>query len=123
MADIENPLEPTSSLKRPLEQDNIPPTQPILLQDSAVTKAVKLERNGFHDTSEKYFKVSESGQRERKRAKLDNDSAEADSHKLNVRDKVKGIALIKEEYVKKYSYTNGSFQFKFIKVLNFSEPV
>lgn len=101
MADIGDSSEPTSSIKRPLEQDNILPKQPVLPGDSVMTKAKKLERSGLIDTNGNHFDGTESAEPESKRVKLDNSKAEVGSHKVDARDKVKGVALVKEEYVKK----------------------
>jgi tRNA-dihydrouridine synthase 3 len=108
MADIEDPSEPTSSLKRPLEQDNILLTQPILPRDLVVTKPKKVERSGLIDTNGNHFDGPESAEPESKRVKLDNSEAELGSHKVDARDKVKGVALVKEEYVNKFVHEHCS---------------
>ena len=93
MADeIPNPVEPSQSLKRPLDGEQLEeahPPQPILPEDSAVTKAEKVERNGANGSS-----VS-NGEPAAKRVKVqeqDQKSTPTDS-----RDRVKGVAPIKAE--------------------------
>lgn len=95
MADnIPNPLEPSQSLKRPLDGERTEeahPPQPIFPEDSAVTKAEKVERNGAIPDSNK------NGEPAAKKAKIeeqDNKTAVTDS-----RERVRGIAPIKAEYV------------------------
>lgn len=112
MADMKDPLEPTSSLKRPLEQDNIMPTQSIIPGDSIVTTAKKAERSGLTDANGNCFDGSESTEPESKRAKLDNRKAEIGSNKVDARDKVKGVAMVKEEYVNNFVHED-LFDLKF----------
>lgn len=100
IANIEDPSEPISSLKRPLEQDKILPTEQIFAGGSPVTETKKVERNGLIDPNDNHYDGSESAEPESKRTKLDNSKAQVGSHKVDARDKVKGVALVKEEYVK-----------------------
>ncbi|KZF22018.1 tRNA-dihydrouridine(47) synthase [NAD(P)(+)] [Xylona heveae TC161] len=98
-----NPLEPSSTIKRPLQEDANGSAQPIYAEDSAVTKAEKIERNGalpaqlgdneFEESPAKRQKIEEPAPKER----------------------VKGVASIKSEYL---VYPPGSKQFKEIKKIN-----
>ncbi|TVY49802.1 tRNA-dihydrouridine(47) synthase [NAD(P)(+)] [Lachnellula occidentalis] len=98
-----NPLAPEQSLKRPLEGQQLEeahPPQPIFPQDSAVTKAEKIERNGVNaDTVEAAEApiTSEVSEPPSKRVKVEERTAEAPT--VDARDKVKGIALVKPEYL------------------------
>ncbi|TVY18923.1 tRNA-dihydrouridine(47) synthase [NAD(P)(+)] [Lachnellula arida] len=101
--EIPNPIAPEHSLKRPLEGQQLEeahPPQPIFPEDSAVTKAEKIERNGVNaDTVEAAEApvTSEVSEPPSKRIKVEEQSAE--TPKVNARDKVKGIALVKPEYL------------------------
>jgi hypothetical protein len=101
MADIPNPLGPTSLLKRPLGQDIVPPVETVLPENSVATKAEKVERIGLVGANGDHIHGSEAAEPESKRIKLDNDKSEAESQSLDTRDKLKGVALIKKEYVVK----------------------
>jgi tRNA-dihydrouridine synthase 3 len=98
--DIANPLAPDQSLKRPAEAqpEKAHPPQPIFEEDSAVTKAEKVERHGpeiaLGDASaEDVFEESPA-----KRLKLAADTTtNADVSNTDAREKVKGIALVKPE--------------------------
>ena len=102
MADIEDQSEPTLSLKRPLKQDNLLHAQLIPLEDSVVTKVKTVERSGLADTNGSPFRESVAAEPESKRVKLDNSQVEVGADKVDARDKVKGVALVKEEYVNKF---------------------
>jgi len=95
MADnVENPLDPGQSLKRPLNGEQLEeahPPQPVLPGDSTVTKSEKLERNG---TAEGEKSQLDSNEPAAKRVKLD---AAGDTPRVDARDKVKGVALVKPE--------------------------
>jgi tRNA-dihydrouridine synthase 3 len=95
---LPNPADPEQSLKRPIAhvEEQAHPPQPIF-PDSAVTKGEKVERNGVicnldaHEPATKRVKmedimegVAENG---------------AEEKKLDSRDKVKGIALVKTQLV------------------------
>ncbi|ESZ92157.1 hypothetical protein SBOR_7452 [Sclerotinia borealis F-4128] len=95
MADeISNPVEPSQSLKRPLDGEQLEeahPPQPILPEDSAITKAEKVERNGANGDS------ANNGEPAAKRVRT-----EEQDHKpttTDSRDRVRGIASIKAEYL------------------------
>jgi len=106
---IPNPLEPTQLLKRPLQGEQLEeahPPQPIFPEDSAVTKAEKIERNGNSEdrapTSKRIrldaepkpianVKVEES-------ASNGNKTEAGSESKTDSRDKIRGIAMIKAEY-------------------------
>jgi hypothetical protein len=96
---LPNPTDTEKTLKRSLREEQLEvahPPQPILPEDSAVTKAEEVERNGvsvkehkFEEPSAKRIKMEEfvEGMAENGRAEK----------KLDSRDKVKGIALVKPE--------------------------
>jgi tRNA-dihydrouridine synthase 3 len=92
MADhIPNPVETSASLKRPLEGvqlEEAHPHQPILQEDSAVTKAEKVERNGSIE------KPLNSEGPASKKVKLEGSEEKIQS---DSRVKVHGIALVKPE--------------------------
>jgi len=97
-----NPVDPEQSLKRSIGNvagEAAPPTQPIFPEDSAVTKAEKNEKNGVNGKGEHL----EGQEPATKRIKMEDqvDSAEngAEDKKVDSRDKVKGIALVKTESV------------------------
>jgi len=96
MADqVPNPLDPIQSLKRPSEREQIEeahPPQPVLPEDSAVTKSEKLERNG--PSADDNTVISDPHEPAAKRVKL---NGPEESSKMDPRDKVKGIALVKPE--------------------------
>ncbi len=95
---------PEDSLKRPLnsEPELTYPPQTILPEDSAVTKVEKAERNGTHYGTAKIEEPFEEPAA--KRVKTDQSETSADQNgsgsseiKIDARDKVKGIALVKPE--------------------------
>lgn len=105
-----NPLEAEKSLKRPAngeQTEDTRPPQPIFPDDSAITKAEKIERNGFkaeNDSSSLaeappiYVKTEEHDSSlgegpAAKKVKLEH----SEDTKVDTRDKVKGIALVKTE--------------------------
>jgi hypothetical protein len=98
--DITNPLAPEQSLKRPAEvqPEEAHPPQPIFKEDSPATKAEKVERHGpevanGNVAAEDVFEESPA-----KRAKLAPDTTiTTDIPKVDAREKVKGIALVKAE--------------------------
>jgi hypothetical protein len=90
---IPNPLEPIQPLKRPLEveqKEEAHPPQPIFDEDSAVTKAEKVERNGTNGDAATLV----SSEPASKRAKLDQPE---EVPKVDARDRVKGVASVKAE--------------------------
>jgi len=99
---VSNPADPEQSLKRSigLVEDPPNPPQPIFPEDLAVTKAEKFERNGVTLTEDNLDGQEPAA----KRVKMD-DSMEgvvengAEEKKVDARDKVKGIALVKTELV------------------------
>lgn len=97
--EVPNPLAPEQSLKRPLEGQQLEeahPPQPIFPEDSAVTKAEKIERNGANGhTADAPAGVAASDEPPPKRVKVEEQEEEAP--KVDTRDKVKGIALVKPE--------------------------
>lgn len=97
--EIPNPIAPEYSLKRPLEGQQLEeahPPQPIFPEDSAVTKAEKIERNGVNADAVEAAEppvTSEASGPPSKRIKVES----AEAPKVDARDKVKGIALVKPE--------------------------
>jgi tRNA-dihydrouridine synthase 3 len=109
---VSNPLAPEQAFKRPLEGEQLEeahPPQPILPQDSAVTKAEKAERNGANaeahgmNSEEPAAKRVKLHQPETESSPnvsiqtLDYSKPETESLKADKREKVKGIALVKPE--------------------------
>jgi tRNA-dihydrouridine synthase 3 len=97
--EMSNPLAPEQSLKRPLEGEQLEeahPPQPIFPEDSAATKAEKIERNGVngHDAAEAPVST-EVSEPPLKRVKVEELRTEAPT--VDARDKVKGIALVKSK--------------------------
>jgi tRNA-dihydrouridine synthase 3 len=99
---LPNPADPEQSLKRSigLVEDPPNPPQTIFPEDSAVTKAEKVESNGVtltegdldgQEPAAKRVKVEDS-----KKGVVNNG---AEEKKVDSRDKVKGIALVKTELV------------------------
>lgn len=97
MADNESvPAETAQGLKRVFEEEQLEngrSSQPILPVDSAVTKAEKQERNGsaqeeFEEPSAKRLKI---------------EGSEAEAPKVDARTKIKGIAMVKAEFVNQSS--------------------
>jgi hypothetical protein len=100
MTDITHPSEPAQSLKRPLdiepaEDKNSP--QLDTPHDSAATTTDKVQSNGVAGAKAIHHDESDSGGPAAKRVKLDNGEPEAQPVKVDTRDKVKGVALVKEE--------------------------
>ena len=99
--EISHPLAPEQSLKRPLEGEQLEeahPPQPIFPEDSAVTKAEKIERNGANGHAVGVAEApvtSDVSEPPPKRVKVEEQRTEAP--KVDARDKVKGIALVKPE--------------------------
>jgi hypothetical protein len=99
---LSNPADPEQLLKRSigLVEDPANPPQPIFPEDSAVTKAEKVERNGViltegnldgQEPAAKRFKMDDLIKGVVKNG--------AEEKKVDSRDKVKGIALVKTELV------------------------
>jgi hypothetical protein len=76
---IPNPADPDGGLKRQLENDS--PLQSIPIEDPLITKAEKVEETGLHEPALKRVKLDQSQH----------------TPTLDVRDKVKGVALVKQE--------------------------
>lgn len=99
----ENGIVPEESLKRPLkieeEEKPIYPPQSIFPEDSATTKAEKLERNGENGqhliTDEPAAKRVKTEQPEAGEASIKTNGGNKNNG--DSRDKVRGIALVKEE--------------------------
>jgi hypothetical protein len=100
MDDIENPSRAVQSLKRPLDIEqvaNAGSAQPIQRKDSAVTELENVEIKGVTVTNGTNGEELDAVEPASKRLKLDNAEQEAQAHKIDGRDKVKGVALVKEE--------------------------
>ncbi len=99
-APVSNPLEPEIPVKRPLlgeQLEGVHQPQPIFAEDSAVTKAEKVERSGHSGSEEpsaKRIKLEQPDQ-----SSKENTSATGNGgvFKTDSRDKVRGIAMIKAE--------------------------
>jgi tRNA-dihydrouridine synthase 3 len=107
-------VKPEVSLKRPFEgeqKEEAHPPQPIFPEDSSVTKAEKVEGNGVQaedsssslaETTQKIKKEDANADMEdapaAKRIKLSSQQ-NIESAKADTREKIKGIALVKPEYV------------------------
>jgi tRNA-dihydrouridine synthase 3 len=105
---VSNPLAQEQAIKNPLEGEQLEdphPPQPILPEDSAVTKAEKVERNGENvkehelDSEEPAAKRVKLGHPELESSSLNQFKAgpETEAVKADRREKVKGIALVKPE--------------------------
>lgn len=93
MTDIPNPSDPSQSLKRPLEEEQLEGSssqQPILPEDSAVTKAEKIETNGRIVDSNQ---TSSSSEPATKKVKLDEEPLQ----KNDARNNERGQTLVKVE--------------------------
>jgi hypothetical protein len=100
MIDVTHPSEPAQSMKRPLdiepaEDKNSP--QLDTPQDSAATATDKVQSNGVAGAKAIHHEESDSGRPAAKRVKLDNGEPEAQPINADARDRVKGVALVKEE--------------------------
>jgi tRNA-dihydrouridine synthase 3 len=99
---LSNPADPEQSLKRSigLVEDPASPPQPIFPEDSAVTKAEKVERNGVSLTERNLDVQGPAAKRVKmegsKEGVVENG---AEEKKVDSREKVKGIALVKTELV------------------------
>jgi tRNA-dihydrouridine synthase 3 len=81
---IPDPLDSEGGLKRQLEEErpeDIHPSQPTTTGDPMVTTTETAEGNGIHEPASKRVKIDQSEQTPR----------------VDARDKVRGIALIKPE--------------------------
>ena len=99
MNDVADPSEPAQSLKRPPDVEQVNDTyspHTIQPEDSAATNANQVEANGVNG-ADGIHQASHSGEPGAKRLKLENGEQEAQSHKVDARNKVKGVALLKEE--------------------------
>jgi hypothetical protein len=100
MNDVADPSELAQSLKRPLDVEQVNDTHsPHTIQpkDSAATNTNQVEANGVNGADGIHHEASHSGEPAAKRLKLENGEQEAQSHKVDARNKVKGVALLKEE--------------------------
>ena len=100
MNDVADPSELGQSLKRPLDVipvDDTHTPQPIQPKDSAAIKANEVKANGVAGADGIHHEASDSGEPAAKRLKLNNGELEKRSHKVDAKDKVKGVALVKEE--------------------------
>lgn len=100
MTDDADPSEIPQSLKRPVDVvpvDDTHSPQPVQHKDSAATEANGVRANGVNGTSGVQHEASNSGEPTSKRVKLEDGGSAARPPKLDARDKVKGVALVKEE--------------------------
>ena len=91
-------LDPNQSLKRPLEQEqfeNAHSPKAVPTEGSAVTKVEKFERNGVNGLDSVTSTPDPAEEPAQKKVKLD--VPESATPKMDARDKVKGIALVKPE--------------------------
>ena len=86
-----NPLNPAQTLKRPLEGELLNGACLPLQDDSTITKSEKAEKNG----TTKHEEVKDQDEPVAKRMKVDQPMSEVP--RLDARDKVKGVALVKVE--------------------------
>jgi len=98
---VPNPLAPEQSLKRPLEGEQSAeahPPQPIFPEDSAVTKAEKVEKHGSGSISNGSIEASAASEPlnepPSKRIRVEQPKS---ADKVDSRDRVKGVALVKPE--------------------------
>jgi hypothetical protein len=100
MTDIPRMSGSSQSLKRPLEDEQeemIRPAQPIpsnssyALEDGKVAESASLTAVGDHRDSRGDL------EQDSKRVKIDNNKLDIQSDNIDAREKVKGIALVKEE--------------------------
>ncbi|KAI9730152.1 MAG: tRNA-dihydrouridine synthase 3 [Claussenomyces sp. TS43310] len=99
MGDESNPAEPSQSLKRPSQQvEEGQPAQPIFPEDSALTKAEKIERNGSNVLHADHEEAGDGAEPPSKRVKVQAEAFEV-RESNDRRDKVKGIALVKPEFL------------------------
>jgi tRNA-dihydrouridine synthase 3 len=95
---VPNLLDPDQSLKRSYEEEQAKeahPPQPILPEDSAVTKAEKAETNGANGLC--HVSSAPDSEEEPAQKKIKLDVPESETPKTDAREKVKGIALVKPE--------------------------
>lgn len=94
-----NPLDPEEPLKSTsaeVGEETPHPAQPLYAEDSATTKAEKIERHGLTDGDRSDGAVEESPA---KRIKLDDESdgGTIETHKPTPSERQKGVAPIKTE--------------------------
>jgi len=95
-----DPSETPQSLKRPLNivlADEPQTPQPIQPKHSAAAETNGVKANGVNETNGVRQETSDSGEPASKRVKLDDDRPAAESQRADARDKVNGVALVKEE--------------------------
>jgi len=100
MTDDADPSETPQSLRRPVDVVPLDDThfpQPVQHKDSVATETNGVRANGVNGTSGVHHEASDSGEPASKRVKLDDGGPAARSPKLDARNKVKGVALVKEE--------------------------
>lgn len=94
------PPEPAQSLKRPLDIELLDDTSSPQLdtsKDSEAVTADKIQSNGVTGPHSAHLGAFDCGGPAAKRVKLDNGESDAKSSIADARDKVKGVALVKEE--------------------------
>ncbi|KAI9842741.1 MAG: tRNA-dihydrouridine synthase 3 [Sclerophora amabilis] len=96
-----NPLEPSSSLEAPpphTQLEEAHPPQPPFPEDSAVTKAEKVERNGLLEVATPSEGMEEPSAKKRKLESPKSPAAPAPAESV-ARDTQKGMAPIKPEFL------------------------
>lgn len=90
---------PGQALKRPLDSpmEDAHPPQTILLENAAVTKIEKVARNGPSNTNGSLEDAVFGDEPAAKRLKLQNEVPANGLDRVDARDKVKGVALVKKE--------------------------
>jgi hypothetical protein len=100
MNDVADPPEPAQSLKRSLDIEQGDDTHtPQLIQpkELVATEANEVRADAVNGINGVHCEASDSGEPAAKKLKLNNGEQEAQSHRVDARDKVKGVALVKEE--------------------------
>lgn len=100
MEDITDPPAPPRPQKRPLEEEHASDSTipgPILPTDSPSTNADNVERNGVNGLIVDVDQGKANGSSEPTAKKQKIEDSEPEKKPTDARDKVKGMALVKEE--------------------------
>lgn len=100
MEDVENLSEAIQSRKRSLDVGQVAKAhfpQPNQPEDSAAIEAEKVGRIRVNGANSSHHGALHSEEPASKKLKLDNGEQEAQSNMVDTRDKVKGVALVKQE--------------------------
>lgn len=109
MEDARDLSAPDRPQKRPLENDHVEDTtapQPITSTNSAATKTERIERNGANGFEGGNEQANDIDEPSAKKLKTDESGLE-NKRPTDSRDKVKGIALVKEECVTLFIVCSG----------------